>query len=213
MAELQASQAHFVRCVKPNQKLLPQELHGEGVVNQLKMSGMLDAVKLIQSGYPTRIPYADIHSKYKMHMPERVQSLSPAQFCEVIAEVCDVGKKDYALGLERMFFRLGCAAFLEELSEADPVMLTSIVLRFIVFVRYCSLLHCMCALLFFAALYLCDTVLCFIVFVRYCSLLHCMCAVLFLASLYLRGACSCFMVFVRYCSLLHCICAVLFGAF
>ena len=26
------------------------------------MSGMLDAVKLIQSGYPTRIPYADIHS-------------------------------------------------------------------------------------------------------------------------------------------------------
>ena len=39
----------------------------------------------------------------------------------MIAEVCDVGKKDYALGLERMFFRLGCAAFLEELSEADPV--------------------------------------------------------------------------------------------
>ena len=73
MAELQASQAHFVRCVKPNQKLLPQELHGEGVVGQLKMSGMLEAVKLIQSGYPTRIPYADIHSKYKVHMPERVQ--------------------------------------------------------------------------------------------------------------------------------------------
>ena len=47
---------------------------------------MLDAVKLIQSGYPTRIPYADIHSKYKLHMPERVQLLSPAQFCEVSAE-------------------------------------------------------------------------------------------------------------------------------
>ena len=97
----------------------------------------------------------------------------------MIAEVCDVGKKDYALGLERMFFRLGCAAFLEELSEADPVMLTSIVLRFIVFVRYCSLLHCMCALLFFAALYLRGACSCFMVFVRYCSLLHCICAVLF----------------------------------
>ena len=69
------------------------------------MSGMLDAVKLIQSGYPTRIPYADIHSKYSAHMPERVQSLTPPQFCEVVAEVCDVGRKDYALGLERMFFR------------------------------------------------------------------------------------------------------------
>ena len=47
---------------------------------------MLDAVKLIQSGYPTRIPYEDIYSKYKGHMPDRVQSLEPAQFCEVIAE-------------------------------------------------------------------------------------------------------------------------------
>ena len=75
------------------------------MVSQLKMSGMLDAVKLIQSGYPTRIPYADIHSKYRAHMPERVQSLTPPQFCEVVAEVCDVGRKDYALGLERMFFR------------------------------------------------------------------------------------------------------------
>ena len=59
-------------------------------------------------------------------MPDRVQSLEPAQFCEVIAEVCDVGKKDYALGLERMFFRLGKAAFLEELSEADPVAMAPI---------------------------------------------------------------------------------------
>ena len=126
MTELQSSQAHFVRCIKPNPKLVPQEIHGENVINQLRMSGMLDAVKLIQSGYPTRIPYEDIYSKYKGHMPDRVQSLEPAQFCEVIAEVCDVGKKDYALGLERMFFRLGKAAFLEELSEADPVAMAPI---------------------------------------------------------------------------------------
>ena len=39
----------------PNQ--VPLKLHGEDVVNQLRMSGMLDAVKLIQAGYPTRIPY------------------------------------------------------------------------------------------------------------------------------------------------------------
>ena len=126
MTELQSSQAHFVRCVKPNPELLPQKIHGENTINQLRMSGMLDAVKLIQAGYPTRIPYEDIYTKYKSTMPERVASLEPAQFCEVIAEVCDVGKKDYALGTERMFFRLGCAAFLEELSEADPVAMAPI---------------------------------------------------------------------------------------
>ena len=57
MAELGSADAHFVRCVKPNAELVPLKLHGEDVVNQLRMSGMLDAVKLIQAGYPTRIPY------------------------------------------------------------------------------------------------------------------------------------------------------------
>ena len=38
----------------PNQ--VPLKLHGEDVVNQLRMSGMLDAVKLIQAGYPHAQP-------------------------------------------------------------------------------------------------------------------------------------------------------------
>ena len=46
MAELGSADAHFVRCVKPNAELVPLKLHGEDVVNQLRMSGMLDAVKL-----------------------------------------------------------------------------------------------------------------------------------------------------------------------
>ena len=42
--------SHFVRCVKPNPELLPRKMHGESVTNQLRMSGMLDAVSLIQAG-------------------------------------------------------------------------------------------------------------------------------------------------------------------
>ena len=87
-----ASQAHFIRCIKPNPELVPKKIHGEQVIShdltltthrysqqltphvtthgeqvisQLRQSGMLDAVKLIQAGYPTRIPYESIHSRYK----------------------------------------------------------------------------------------------------------------------------------------------------
>lgn len=49
MTQLSASQAHFVRCVKPNPELKPGVIHGENVVDQLRMSGTLDAIKLIQS--------------------------------------------------------------------------------------------------------------------------------------------------------------------
>ena len=41
--------SHFVRCIKPNPELLPRKLHGESVTSQLRMSGMLDAVTLIQA--------------------------------------------------------------------------------------------------------------------------------------------------------------------
>ena len=38
-------------------------------------SGTFEAVQLIAASYPTRIPYADIHGRYKEHMPGFVQAL------------------------------------------------------------------------------------------------------------------------------------------
>ena len=49
-----------------------------------------------------------------------MKSLTPKDFCEAIAEACGVAKSEYQLGTTRMFFRMGAAAFLEELAEADP---------------------------------------------------------------------------------------------
>ena len=62
-------------------------------------------------------------------MPDsKVRDLPPPDFCEVIAAVCDIGKDDYALGVARMFFRLGSAAILEELQDADPEEMKPILL-------------------------------------------------------------------------------------
>ena len=124
MAELQSLQAHFVRCIKSNPAKEPRVLHGASVIDQLRMSGTLDAVKLIQAGYPTRIPYESIHSRYKEVLKDApgidVAALTPAEFCEAVSEACGVSKSEFALGTTRMFFRMGAAAFLEELAEADP---------------------------------------------------------------------------------------------
>ena len=73
-------------------------------------------VRLIQGGYPTRIPFADVHLRYKDMLPS-VSGLPEKEFCELIAEVCGIGRGSYALGLERMFFKQGAAAVLEELSK------------------------------------------------------------------------------------------------
>ena len=43
---------------------------------RLRMSGTLDAVRLIQAGYPTRIPYKDLYSRYRDMMPPNVREQS-----------------------------------------------------------------------------------------------------------------------------------------
>merc|ERR1719446_1551762 len=61
-------------------------------------------------------------------MPPQIQALPPPQFCEVIAAVCGVGKSEYCLGVSRIFFKLGAAAILEDLADAEPEEMRPILL-------------------------------------------------------------------------------------
>jgi myosin VI len=87
-----------------------QVLHGESVMNQLKLSGTLDAVRLIQAGFPTRIPYEMLYTRYSGVLRDvpgiNISALSPSEFCEAISEACGVSKSEYALGVNRMFFKM-----------------------------------------------------------------------------------------------------------
>ena len=64
MEDLKQSNALFVRCIKPNPEKEPNKINGKSVIDQLRQSGTLDAVRLIQKGYPARIPYDLIHKNY-----------------------------------------------------------------------------------------------------------------------------------------------------
>ena len=100
MADLKQSNALFVRCIKPNPEKQPNRIHGKSVIDQLRQSGTLDAVRLIQGGYPARIPYDAIHSRYAKLLTGipgvDIESLSPSEFCEAIAEACGVAKSECA---------------------------------------------------------------------------------------------------------------------
>jgi len=116
---LESTDAHFIRCIKPNNELKPNQLYGAFVLTQLKCSGTLEAVELMQRGYPSRIPYSAIHERYKSFMPDFVQALPPSEFVEAIALAFGVAREDYQLGMYKIFMRAGKAAFLEELKDAN----------------------------------------------------------------------------------------------
>ena len=92
MAQLQASTAHFVHCVKPNGMEQPELLSYEMVAEQLVSLGTLEAVELMGLGYPVRIPYDDVRRRYagRLSAIAGVWMLSPKLFTEMMLEVCEV---------------------------------------------------------------------------------------------------------------------------
>jgi hypothetical protein len=46
------------------------ELDGRVVLGQLRASGLLEAVRLMKLGFPTRLDYVEVHAKYASGLPE-----------------------------------------------------------------------------------------------------------------------------------------------
>jgi hypothetical protein len=63
---LQESEPHFVRCIKPNNLKNPISFEPELVLRQLRYSGVLEAIQIRKSGYPTRKLLNDFFKSYRL---------------------------------------------------------------------------------------------------------------------------------------------------
>ena len=98
-----------MRCIKPNKQQAGSGFTPLMVLDQLRCSGVVEAVKVMQQAYATRIPYEDIHGRYAPLMGAQVMKETgddPAAFCEAVALACEVAPADYALGLSKLFLKV-----------------------------------------------------------------------------------------------------------
>lgn len=63
---INATSPHYIRCLKPNDELLPDDFDPKQIVEQLRYSGVLEAVRVSRAGYPTRYPHSQFISRYYM---------------------------------------------------------------------------------------------------------------------------------------------------
>ena len=83
LEKLRATGTNFVRCVKPNLKMVPSMFEGGQILGQLQCSGMTSVLDLMQQGYPSRTSFADLYSMYKSKLPPALARLDPRTFCKV----------------------------------------------------------------------------------------------------------------------------------
>ena len=63
---IDATAPHYIRCLKPNDELLADDFDPKQIVEQLRYSGVLEAVRVSRAGYPTPYPHGQFMSRYYM---------------------------------------------------------------------------------------------------------------------------------------------------
>ena len=93
MRSLRATHSHFVRCIKPNHEQQPNRFVDALVLEQLRNSGMVDAVRLLSQGYSTRVPFETLEAQFKPLCPAKFQNLPAPLFCVALLTAFDLGMR------------------------------------------------------------------------------------------------------------------------
>ncbi|KAI0230682.1 Unconventional myosin-XIX [Lamellibrachia satsuma] len=66
MVALNATQPHYIRCIKPNVLSRPSDVNGTFVLSQLEACGVLETVNICKQTFPSKVVYEDFLQQYSV---------------------------------------------------------------------------------------------------------------------------------------------------
>merc|ERR1712226_1062690 len=113
---LHSTEPHFIRCIVPNNHKQPGMVEPPLIMHQLTCNGVLEGIRICMRGFPNRILYPDMKSRYAILAAGKVDSKTELKEASKIilqnTEGFDAEK--YRIGKTKVFFRAGALALLEE---------------------------------------------------------------------------------------------------
>ncbi|XP_015240666.1 PREDICTED: unconventional myosin-VI isoform X1 [Cyprinodon variegatus] len=120
LEKLRSTGSSFIRCVKPNLKMVSHQFEGALILSQLQCSGMVSVLDLMQGGFPSRAPFHELYNMYKAYMPDKLTRLNPRLFCKALFKALGLNDNDFKFGLTKVFFRPGKFAEFDQIMKSDP---------------------------------------------------------------------------------------------
>ncbi|XP_055832914.1 myosin-6-like isoform X2 [Solanum dulcamara] len=109
---LNATEPHYIRCVKPNNLLKPSIFENHNVLQQLCCGGVMEAIRISCAGYPTRRPFYEFLDRFGILSPGVLDgSTDEVTACTRLLE--KVGLQGYQIGKTKVFLRAGQMAELD----------------------------------------------------------------------------------------------------
>lgn len=99
---LDATAPHYVRCIKPNHKKLPNCFMAQHVLLQLQYAGMIETIRIRQQGYSLRLPHHQFFHRYSCVDP---QSATLVELVNSLSTNLAVGAESWQLGATKIFIR------------------------------------------------------------------------------------------------------------
>ncbi|XP_012941999.2 unconventional myosin-VI [Aplysia californica] len=127
MDKLRSTGTNFIRCIKPNAKMVDHLFEGANILSQLQCAGMVSVLDLMQQGYPSRTQFSELYNMYKRYLPPELSRLDPRLFCKSLFKALGLDDKDFKFGLTKVFFRPGKFAEFDQIMKSDPENLAELV--------------------------------------------------------------------------------------
>lgn len=127
MTKLSQTGTHFVRCIKPNFRMVDHLFEGSQILNQLRCAGMTSVLELMQQGYPSRTQFSELYNMYKKYLPAELARLDSRLFCRALFKALGLNEDDFCFGLTKVFFRPGKFAEFDQIMKSDQENLSMLI--------------------------------------------------------------------------------------
>ena len=112
METLSVSKPLFVRCIKSNGDKIANHFDDVLVLLQLRYTGMLETVRIRQSGYSVRLSFEEFIQHYRILLPKAL--LSSQSDVKQFLSLMNLNRDNYQIGKSKIFMRESEKLILDE---------------------------------------------------------------------------------------------------
>lgn len=129
MEALSQANPFFVRCIKSNAGKVPCSFDEGVILQQLRYTGMLETVRIRQSGYSVRLPFEEFIQRYRVLLPRGLLS-SRSDIRDYLLRI-NLDHNNYQMGKTKVFLRESEKLKLDELLHLQILQRIITVQRYI----------------------------------------------------------------------------------
>jgi myosin heavy subunit len=120
VSDLDRTQPHYIRCIKPNLNKAPNSFLSGEVLKQLRYSGMMEAIRIRREGYALREEHEGFYNRFCVLLnPEDIKKEGAGieQLVKVLSKRLHVTEADWQIGHSKIFLRRELSEKLERLAR------------------------------------------------------------------------------------------------